>query len=125
MVHPRRPPYKWLPGFWGFLEHKIGLKINKKCVILGTIFWILFWILLITEDENLDSVLFFTALLRREQGLKMCFFGHFELFDHPRRPSHKQVLDSVGHFGAQNWPKNQQKMCYFRDHFLDPFFGSF
>ena len=28
---------------------------------------------MITEDENLDSVLFFTALLRREQSLKMCF----------------------------------------------------
>ena len=66
-----------------------------------------FGILLITEDENLDSVLFFTALLRREQSLKMCFlFG---------------PLDHFGvQFGAQNWPKNQQKMCSLGDHCLDP-----
>ena len=31
---------------------------------------------LITEDENRDSVLFFTALLRCEQYLKRCFFSN-------------------------------------------------
>ena len=139
----------------------------------GPIFGSFFGILLITEDESLDSVLFFTALLRREQSLKMCFFGHFDHFgvqieaksgskigtkiwgrcaaifgsfwslktkililycflqhfcavsDHPRRLCYKVVPDSVGHFGAQNWPENQQKGVIFGTIFwilfLDPF----
>ena len=57
-------------------------KSTKNVLFSGPFFGSFFWILLITENENLDSVLFFTALLRREQSLKMCFFGNFELFDH-------------------------------------------
>ena len=69
------------------------------------------WIRLITKDEILDSVLLSTELLRREQSLNIC------------------VVWSFGPFWGPVWspemPKNQQKMCSFRDHMLEVFFGSF
>ena len=40
-THEGRPIISWLI-LGAILEPKIGLKINKKCVIFGTIFWILF-----------------------------------------------------------------------------------
>ena len=54
-----------------------------------------------------------------------CLVQHFcAVSEHPRRPGYNQVVDSVGNFGDQNWPKTQQQLCYCRDHFLESFLGS-
>ena len=41
-----------------------------------------------------------------------CLVQHFcAVSEHPRRPGYNQVVDSVGNFGDQNWPKTQQQLC--------------
>ena len=63
----------WGPRYGGSIFHVFSTSLWG--LAFGA--WVLFSF---TQHENLYSVLFFTALLRCEQSLKMCFFANFQMF---------------------------------------------
>ena len=69
------------------------------------------WILLITEDENLDSVLFSTAFLRREQSLKGVFLVIWTILGSSLEPKN----------GVENKNRCVLFGTFFRILFSDPF----
>ena len=96
--HPRRPPYNQVVDSVGHFG--------------GPFFWILFldpfdhW-----RRKSWFCIVFYSTFAPWAIFENVFFFCH---------------LDHFGvQFGAQNWPQNQQNMCSFQDHFLDPYFGSF